>query len=198
MARISAILAAAGESTRMGRAKPLLPWRGMTLVEYQIASLIEGGVEEVMVVLGHSAGDVEPYVKDPRARSVLNPAYRRGKATSIVTGLRDIGRAADGILLLAVDQPRPAEIIAMVLSAHEKGDALITAPRYQGRGGHPPVFAAALRPELEAITEEAEGIRRVFRAHRDEVNEVAIDDPIVCLDLNTPEDYEAARAKYGA
>ena len=198
MAGISAILAAAGESSRMGRLKPLLPWRGVTLIQYQIASLIDGGVEEVVAVLGHAAGDVEPYVTHPLARPVFNSSYRLGRATSVVTGLRHIKQGVSGILLLSVDQPRPAEIVETVVRAHVESGALITAPRYQGRGGHPLVFSAALMEELDAVTEEAEGIREVFRAHRDEVNELAIDDPIVCLDVNTPEEYEDARAKYGA
>ena len=79
-----------------------------------------------------------------------------------------------------------------------RGDALITSPRYEGRGGHPLLFSATLRGELESITDEGQGVREVFDVHRGEVNEVMFDDPIVRLDLNTPEEYEAARAKYGA
>ena len=55
-----------------------------------------------------------------------------------------------------------------------------------------------LRGELESITDEGQGVREVFDVHRGEVNEVMFADPIVRLDLNTPEEYEAAREKYGA
>ena len=113
-------------------------------------------------------------------------------------GLRAISNDADGILLLAVDQPRTAEIIAQVLKAHGADSPAITSPRYQGHGGHPLVFDASLRSELEAISEESQGIRQVFDAHRDEVYEAAIDDPMLRLDLNTPEAYEEAKQIYGA
>ena len=198
MGGVTAILTAAGESTRMGRPKPLLPWHGVTLVEYQITSLLSGGVDEVVVVLGHEAAEVEAHVNVPRSRHVVNPDYRRGKSTSVLAGLSEVASDAEGILLLGVDQPRPSEIVAAVLESHKATGALITSPRYEGRGGHPLVFAASLRPELEAITEENEGIRAVFRAHREEVNEVDMDDPIVCLDLNTPQAYEEAKSRYGA
>ena len=60
------------------------------------------------------------------------------------------------------------------------------------------LFSATLRGELESITDEGQGVREVFDVHRGEVNEIMFDDPIVRVDLNTPEEYEAARAKYGA
>ncbi len=198
MAGISAILTAAGESTRVGRPKPLLLWSGVPLVEYQTRSLVEAGVAEVVVVLGHLAGDVEPYVRGPGVRHVLNRDYRRGKATSIRVGLGAISRDAEGVLLLAVDQPRPAHLVSAVILAHLESDALITSPRHRGRGGHPLVFAASLRSELEAISEEGNGIREVFERHRERVTEIEIDDPIIRLDINTLEEYERARATYGA
>ena len=117
MALMSAILTAAGESTRMGRPKPLLSWHGVTLVQYQIAGLLDAGVAEVVVVLGHRHRAVTPYVQGPSVRYVVNPDYRQGKTTSIKTGLRHVDAGATGILLLAVDQPRPPGIIAAVIAA---------------------------------------------------------------------------------
>ena len=198
MAFVSAILTAAGESTRMGRPKPLLPWHGATLVEHGVRSLSEAGADEVVVVLGHEADEIAPLVDASGGRWVINPDYRRGRTTSIKAGLRAVSAEADVIVLLSVDQPRPSELIAAVLRAHLEGDAPITTPRYQGRGGHPLVFSSALKPELEAISEEGQGLREVFEAHRGEAREVQIEDPIVRLDLNTPEDYEDARRRYGA
>ena len=60
------------------------------------------------------------------------------------------------------------------------------------------VFSAALKGELERISEEKQGVREVFQAHRDEVNLVEIDDPMIRLDLNTPDTYEKARRFYKA
>ena len=198
MPRVSAVLTAAGESTRMGRPKPLLAWRGVTLVEYQVASLTAAGATEVVVVLGHRHEEVAPYVEGPTVRYVVNHRYRDGRSTSIRTGIAETAPDAEAILLLGVDQPRPPEIVAETLASHLDSGALITSPRRNGRGGHPIVFSPALRGELNAITEEEQGIRQVFRAHRGEVNEIEIDDPAIHLDLNTEEDYNRARALYDA
>ena len=198
MALISAVLIAAGESTRMGRPKPLLPWHDVPLVEYQTTSLLDAGVAEVVVVLGHQHETAAAHVMGPGVRYVVNHHYRQGKTTSIKAGLKDVRPDAEGILLLAVDQPRPAEIISTVIDAHLRSNALITSPRYRGHGGHPLIFSHLLRADMAAITEEGQGIREVLQAHSGEVNEVECDDPIVRLDLNSLRAYEEARARYGA
>ena len=196
--RISAILTAAGESTRMGRPKPLLDWHGVPLVRYQVDGLLSAGVDEVVVVLGHESDLVARHVSGDGIRSVVNKNYRHGKTTSVLRGILSANPDATDLLLLAVDQPRPDWVVQRVVESHVEKNALITSPRYEGRGGHPLVFSATLRGELESITDEGQGIREVFDVHRGEVNEVPFDDPVIRLDLNTPEDFESARAKYGA
>ena len=197
MPHVSAILTAAGESSRMGRPTALLPWRGLPLVEYQASSLLEGGAAEVIVVLGHEHETIAPHVTGERVRSIVNPHYSLGKTTSIKAGLRALGPGVTDIMLLAVDQPRPPGIVAKVVASHLGSGALVTSPRFHGRGGHPLVFSATLRDELAAITEQGQGVRAVFRAHAAGVNEVHVHDPVIRLDLNTPEDYRRARARYG-
>ena len=197
MASISAVLTAAGESTRMGNAKALLAWRGATLLEHQLNCLLEGGVSEVVVVLGHRAAEVARYARGPNVRWVVNGRYSDGKASSIKAGLTAISQSAESILLLAVDQPRTPEIVSQVIRAHVENGAVITSPRYDGHGGHPLIFSASLKSELASITEEAHGVREVFNRHADQVTEVPMDDPLIRLDLNTPESYEEARELYG-
>ena len=182
----------------MGRPKPLLEWVGVPLVRFQIESLLDASVHEVVVVLGHESGLVASHVSGERVRSVMNADYRHGKTTSVLCGILSADPDATDLVLLAVDQPRPSWVVKKVIESHIEKDALITSPRYQGRGGHPLVFSSSLRGELESITDEGQGVREVFDVHRGEVNEVMFDDPIVRLDLNTPEEYEAARARYGA
>ena len=144
MAGISAILTAAGESTRMGSPKPLLCWRGVTLIEHQIRCLLDGGASEVIAVLGHEANAVASHVNGTSVRHVLNPDYRLGKTTSIKVGIRHIHPHADAILLLAVDQPRPIEIDSAVIKAHRQHSALSTSPRYTRHSGPPSICSSPL------------------------------------------------------
>ena len=126
----------------MGRPKPLLEWRGVPLVRFQIDSLLDAGAHEVVVVLGHESNLVARHVSGDRVRSVVNADYRHGKTTSVLRGILSADPDATDLLLLAVDQPRPAWAVKRVIESHVERDALITSPRYQGRGGHPLVFSA--------------------------------------------------------
>lgn len=200
----AAILLAAGESTRMGRTKALLPWAGATLIEYQVRELRAAGVEDVLVVLGHDAESIRPHIPtEPSAgtgqhvRVVVNEAYRSGRASSLRAGASALPDSADPIVILSIDQPRPREIARALLEAHAAGGASITLPAYRGHRGHPVVLAGALLAELREASEEAQGLRGVIAAHEASLREVAVDNELALLDLNTPEEYEAALARYG-
>ena len=194
---IVAILLAAGESSRMGRPKPLLPWQGKTLVEAQVESLLAGGVDEVFVVTGKSDRETAPVLeKLSHTHRVHNPDYMDGKTTSVRAGIAALPDSTTSILLLAVDQPRPAWVIKRVIESHRASGAPLTSPRYHGHGGHPLMFDASLRDELAAITEERQGIREVFQRHEDQMNAVEFDNEIIRLDMNTPEAYELALNSY--
>ena len=194
---VSAVLLAAGESTRMGRPKPLLPWEGTTLVQYQVASLLSGGVDEVCVVTGAGGEAVELLFTDEAGVQVVpNPEYNAGKTTSVRAGVRAVDASAAAIVILAVDQPRPDWVIRRVVDSHLSAGAPVTSPRFLGRGGHPLVFSAGLRQELLEITEANQGIREVVRRHAAEMNLVEFDSPVVRLDINTPDSYAAALREY--
>lgn len=190
---IVAILLAAGESRRMGRPKPLLEWEGLTLIEYQIRELRAAGADEVIAVLGARADEVQPAAERAGGRIVLNAAYREGRAGSIRAGAFAIRDRPDAIVLLSVDQPRGRSIIRTLLTTHLRQGNLITVPSYEGRRGHPAVLAGSLLDELRDVREETEGLRALMQRHTAERVEVPLPDASVLLDLNLPEDYNAAR-----
>jgi molybdenum cofactor cytidylyltransferase len=181
----------------MGTLKPLLDWFGAPLVQRQIESLTAGGADEVFVVTGNRAYEVQEAVRGASVQSVINPHYKEGKSTSIKAGLAALPESTTTVMLLAVDQPRPAWLIEKTLKSHLQEKALISCPRFDGHGGHPLIFDGSLRLELDTISEESQGVRRVMKAHADEINWVPIDSAIARMDMNTPEAYEAAKDAYG-
>jgi molybdenum cofactor cytidylyltransferase len=193
---VSAILLAAGESTRMGRQKALLPWQGTTLLQYQLEQFASvDHVREIIVVTGHEPERItEIAAAGARVRVAHNAAYRTGKVSSITTGLAAVSRDADAVLLLGVDQPRAATIVRAVIDRHVSAGATITVPTHRGHRGHPVLFDRALLPELRAISEDSMGVREVMRRHGAQIVEVELADPDVNLDLNRPEDVETPRA----
>jgi len=190
-----AILLAAGESTRMGRPKPLLPWDGHTLVAWQIRQLLAGGAQRVVVVLGAAADAIEPLVREAGGDAVLNPDYRSGRASSVRRGALALERPA-AIIILNVDQPRPGWVTRRLLEARGASQALITAPSFSGHGGHPLVLDGSLLDALMDVDEASLGLRAVTERHRSESQAVEFNNAVVVLDLNTRDQYDAALSAF--
>ena len=207
-----AILLAAGESSRMGRLKALLPWRGQPLLRHQVSALRDGGADRVVVVLGHRAEDLIPLLEGlDGVNWMLNPDYLQGKTTSIKAGLSTLtsslplegegqggGESVRDIILLNVDQPRSAADIARILETHRAGDCSVTIPTCGGKGGHPIVLSAELLDELLAIDEESQGVKAVVQRRPESVNRFPLENPEILLDLNTPEQYQLAVETFAA
>ena len=185
----AAILLAAGASSRMGESKALLDWGGRPLVAAQVAALAAAGCDPVIVVLGARAGAVRRAL--PRgARWTINGAWRQGRAGSIRAGARAVPRHAERVVVASVDQPCSASAVrALVEALGANREARIAVPRHGGRNGHPPVFDAALLPELRRASERGEGLREVRRRWRERTIFVEVEDAGVLLNLNTAEDY---------
>lgn len=198
MAEAWAILLAAGESSRMGQLKALLPWRGRPLLQHQVSALRDGGADRVVVVLGHRADDLSPLLDGLEGVDwVLNPDYLQGKTTSIKAGLSAVDpRVAAEILLLNVDQPRSAADIARILDTHRAMGHAVTIPTCGGKGGHPIVLSADLLDELMVIDEESLGVKAVVQRRPESVNRFPLENPEILLDLNTPEQYRQALEAY--
>ena len=186
------MLLAAGESRRMGQIKALLAWEGQPLLRYQVEQLLAAPLERVALVLGYRAEDLRVLIPDdPRITVVVNPDFASGKVSSIVAGAAVLD-AGEDVLILGVDQPRPSHLIASVVGAHQASESPITVAAFGDRRGHPVIFSSQLRHELLDISEETEGLRSLMRRPSVEVGTVETGDPISLVNLNTPEDYEAA------
>ena len=192
---ISSIVLAAGMSTRMGTPKPLLDWGGEPLLAFQVQQLQEAGCDEVIVVLGYRSDEIHRQIRRLTCRVMLNPKYQMGRAGSLRIGARAVNRDADAIVVLNVDQPRPAGLLRALIEAHDPQTAA-TRPSFEGHAGHPVVLSGWLRPELLEATEEEEGLRGILRRHQDQVGQVE-SDPTCFLDLNTPGEYEEALRTFG-
>ena len=193
----------------MEQPKQLLPWHERPMIVYCIEQLsaVEA-ITQVVVVLGHDAEAMRAALyASPGTPStstslalgasvsiVMNQAYAKGKTTSIQAGLRALSAPFDAVLILATDQPRPAQVLSELIQAHFPSGRPVTVPTFGGKWGHPPVFSAALLPELLAISEERQGLREVMERHRSQVQEHAVDSAIVLTNLNTEAEYLRAHA----
>ena len=130
------------------------------------------------------------------ARVVVNLLYQEGRATSLRAGAGALAANAHPIIVLNVDQPRPAELLRSLLAAHEAGVSPISRPAFEGQHGHPPVLDGPLLEELRAVEETSLGLRGVMTAHAIDVADIDLGDERVLVSFNTPEEYEAAFANF--
>ncbi|HZU75164.1 MAG TPA: NTP transferase domain-containing protein, partial [Dehalococcoidia bacterium] len=122
-----------------------------------------------------------------------NAEYVAGRAGSVRVGAGAAPADAGALVLLNVDQPRPANVVRRLLDAHRQRSTTLTVPAHAGTRGHPLVLDGSLRAELLAVEEASEGLKAVVRRHQAERQEVEFEDPVVLLDLNTPASYSEAR-----
>lgn len=180
----------------MGRPKALLDWGGQTLIEYQIDELRQPPVERIVVVLGHEPERIRPLAERAGADVLINELYKRGRASSLRMGARAVADDTRTIVILDVDQPRPRVVIQRLIENHIRASNLITVPAFEGDRGHPTIVDGWLLPELRRVRERTEGLRGFLQRHEADVVELPFDSEVVLLGMNTPVEYEAAKAKY--
>lgn len=197
MGIIGAIVLAAGKSSRMGRPKSLLSWDGDILINYQIRTLFQSGVSEIIIVLGYQAKLISSQVLTSIPyTTVVNPEYSKGKTTSIRAGIKLVSNNVSELVLIGVDQPRSQFVLNHLIQKHVETGALITQPVYGDKGGHPLIFNSKLFPELSALNEQQMGVREVINNYLGQINQVVTEDKSVMLDLNTPSQFEQAKSMF--
>jgi molybdenum cofactor cytidylyltransferase len=193
------VILAAGESSRMGADKALLPWPPATpgqppskntFLSAAIRSL--EFTDFVLVVAGRNEATIAPVVYAHGASMVVNPDPDRGQFSSLQLGLHEVlNRGRDAAIVTLVDRP-PVSIATLhtLREAFEAAGQEIWAviPEFSGKHGHP--FLAG-REMIEAFLHAppTSTARDLEHQHEDHIQYVAVDDPLVALNINTPEDY---------
>ena len=187
---IAGLILAAGDSSRMGTPKATLSYRGCTFLELIVRTLREGGLERIVVVLGHQAEDIQRQIKVEPAQVVINPDYRSGQTSSVQAGLRSlIADDLEAVLLCLVDHPAvAAETVRRVVATFRQCGAPVVIPTYQGRRGHPVLIARQVIGELLGLTRDA-GADSVVRKHRLATQFVEVEDEGIVMDVDDPESY---------
>jgi len=189
---IEAVVLAAGESTRLGRPKPLLPLGDETLLERCLSTLRRTRVTGIVVVLGHEADAIRASVPLESATVIVNDRYADGVSASIQAGIRAVPGPAQGALFVPVDQPfLTASLVDRILQAHEDSGRRIVVPTSGGSRGTPVLIDRALFGEADGLLGDV-GFRAIFPRHEDDIEEVRVDEPAELLDIDTEEDYAAA------
>jgi molybdenum cofactor cytidylyltransferase len=191
------IILAAGYSSRMGSPKALLPdGHGRLFVTRVIASVIEAGLSDIVVVAGDHHREIQQAVASEgfaaKPAIVENPNPARGQLSSLWVGMDEVCRPdTEAIVVTLVDIPMVAPAtIAHVVEAWRRTRAPIVRPALGVRRGHPVIFDRTVFDELRQTPLDA-GAREVVRAHFSEIVNVPVTDQGCIMDVDTPADYQA-------
>ena len=186
----AAVVLAAGASTRMGRPKALLRHQGRSFVACAVELARAAGCAPIVVVTG-----AQPLADEPLAPAVRvhNERWQLGQLSSLQRGLAALPAGASGVLVLTVDRPhvQPATVAALV-AAFRGAPTFAWQPEHAGRRGHPQIYPAALLPALAALPPERDP-RELLRSHAALRRTLAVDDPAILDNLDTPQDLARLR-----
>ncbi len=186
------VILAAGESSRMGRDKALLDWRGQSFLEATL-ELLAAHTQLSIVVAGKNTESLAPLVYAKAGFLVVNPQPELGQFSSLQVGLREVlNRGRDAAVVALVDRP-PCDSATLELLLGKFAEAHLTGkwavvPEYAGKHGHPFVVG---REMMEAFLKApaTSNAREVEHALVDRILYFPVDDPLVAVNVDTPEDY---------
>lgn len=194
MKDVAAILLAAGQSRRMGAFKPLLRFGESTVVESCVNYLTKGGVDSIVVVVGHRAEDIRNQLSSKRVTFAINPDPTSEMSASIAAGIALVSESAGAVMVSPVDYPAiPASVVSTLITEWSMGHRLVK-PTWQGRGGHPVLVDLSLRKDLINLDRD-KGLKGLFDHHRASVMRVEVPSPFIARDIDTWDDYQALYAE---
>ncbi|WP_163712703.1 nucleotidyltransferase family protein [Mangrovibacterium lignilyticum] len=197
MAKICILLLAAGESSRMGQAKQLLPWGNSTLIEHQLEKLLATG-HPVFVVLGSRADQISSLIEKYPVTMLINEQWQTGMGSSISAGVSHLMKTlpeTEGILITLIDQPMVTTEYLNKLTAEftPRLNQIIASQSADGWRGVPALFDQKYVNDLMNLKGQ-KGAKRLIREFSDQV--ICLESNQKLDDMDTTERYEQLLAEY--
>ncbi len=187
---ITALVLAAGYSSRMKHFKPLLPMGSTTTLERCVRLFRDAGIQDVRVVVGYRADELTPLLDRLAVRGIVNDRFDDGMFSSVRAGLTDLESSTKAFFLLPVDIPLVRRTTVLdLLAATDAYDADVWYPTFLGRRGHPPLISTRFRPSILSWDGDG-GLRGFFSQQETHTVDVPVADEHILLDMDTPQDYE--------
>lgn len=192
---LAALVLAAGGSSRLGRPKQLLPYRGGVLVDAVLDVARGYPFDQRLLALGGSADLVRAAVDTSGFEVVVNDEYTTGCSSSIARTIREVRQDIGAVVLLLGDQP-DVQVDTIAALARGRGNAPIAVTRYDNGIGHPFALSRATFPALRGLHGDR-GVWKLIERLGSAVARVRVPGPVP-HDVDTEEDYRAILASAAA
>jgi molybdenum cofactor cytidylyltransferase len=196
MSNTAIIILAAGNSSRLGRPKQLLPYQDKTLLSHVVTQALKTPLQPVVVVTGAYHAEIEASLLEQSVVLTYNVHWESGMGSGIVVGLRQalsIEPGLRGVIVAVCDQPYISSTLfqALIVKWASSGKGLI-ACAYSGTMGTPVLFGHRYFKDLSALSGDA-GARQLLKRYPDDVATVPF--PQGNIDIDTEDDFEALQLK---
>jgi molybdenum cofactor cytidylyltransferase len=190
MNKTGLIILAAGNSSRLGRPKQLLPYQGKTLLSHVVDESLDAPLQPVVVVTGAFQAEVCDSLQGQTVDIVYNANWERGMASGIVAGLDkalSIQPHLLSVIIAVCDQPYiSAELFRSLVETHTVSGKGLIACAYSETVGSPVLFDRRYFKELSALTGEA-GAKQLLKRYPDDVTTIPF--PKGNIDIDTEDDF---------
>ena len=189
MNKTGIIILAAGNSSRLGRPKQLLPYHGKTLLSHVVAEALAAELTPVVVVTGAYEAEIRDSLQGQAANIIHNPRWETGMASGIVAGLAEalaIEPQLRAAIVAVCDQPHiSAELFRALVGQQAASGKGLVACMYAGTLGTPVLFDHRYFKELSVLSGDT-GAKQLLKRYPDDVATVPFPDGGV--DIDTEED----------
>ncbi|MFC4096780.1 nucleotidyltransferase family protein [Euzebyella saccharophila] len=188
--KIALLILAAGNSSRMGTIKQLLPWKKTTLLGIAIENAVASNSENIYVVLGAYEPEIRIHIPENGFRYVVNPDWESGMGGSIATGVEHIlneQKGTTGILIMLADQPMVDTLLLnQLMEKFFNSSKNIIACEYDKNVGVPALFGREFFEQLSNLGTKT-GAQTIISLNPQEVCSIKLHQK--AMDIDTQEEY---------
>jgi len=185
------LILAAGQASRMGQAKMLLPYKGTTILAHLIEEILSTEPTIAQLVTGHYHDLIQEQISTEKVAIIRNLNYLLGMSSSIQVGLTALLKACpdlDFMVILVSDQPfLNRSILLSLINKHQQTKKGIIASTYNGVQGTPVLLSSAYFNHLYNLTGD-KGARVILQQFPSDIETIEFESGE--LDIDTMDDYE--------
>ncbi len=186
---VGAVILAAGDSSRMGYPKALLPIGDEIFLARIARTLRSAGLSDITVVVGRHSEEIRQRANHAGLRFILNARPELGQISSMQLAFEHMDPCFAAVMIWPVDQPAVSvTVIRGLIDAYSRTNAAVVMPTCGGRSGHPVVFRRDFCQKLLTLppTSNPKGL---IRRHMDSAVLFPTEETAILSDVDTPDDY---------
>jgi molybdenum cofactor cytidylyltransferase len=196
---ISAILLAAGQSTRMnGENKLVKEIKGTPLIHYAVQNILLSSVDEIVIVTGFESELIEKIIgKNKKIKFVLNDNYKDGISSSIKKGIKNLSKKSEAFFICLGDMPMVKQsvynkLIKSRYNYNKKKKPLdkkeIIIPTYSDQAGNPILFSKYMKDKIMQINGDV-GAKKIIELNKKNILNIPFKSKGITLDFDTKTDF---------